>query len=159
VRLISPQIDPQTKLGEVRILLPVRSDIRAGGFARAVFTDASAMALGRAETADPLRRRRRQRDDRGADKRVKRVLVADRPARRRLVQLVRARRPARGRAERRGLPARQRPDPAGRGRAPPAAPPASVGQRMSHRTTRRRSQISAWAIRNPIPVVVLFIGL
>ena len=45
VRLISPQIDPQTKLGEVRVLLPVRSDIRAGGFGRALFPDASAMAL------------------------------------------------------------------------------------------------------------------
>ncbi|WP_293677701.1 efflux RND transporter periplasmic adaptor subunit [uncultured Phenylobacterium sp.] len=45
VRLISPQIDPQTKLGDVRVLLPVRSDIRAGGFGRALFADASAMAL------------------------------------------------------------------------------------------------------------------
>ncbi len=51
VRLISPQIDPQTKLGEVRVLLPVRSDIRAGGFGRAVFPDASAMALVVPETA------------------------------------------------------------------------------------------------------------
>ncbi len=51
VRLISPQIDPQTKLGEVRVQLPVRSDIRAGGFARAVFPDASAMALVVPETA------------------------------------------------------------------------------------------------------------
>ncbi|MBL8771138.1 MAG: efflux RND transporter periplasmic adaptor subunit [Phenylobacterium sp.] len=40
VRLISPQINPQTKLGEVRLLLPVRSDIRAGGFGRAIFDDA-----------------------------------------------------------------------------------------------------------------------
>jgi HlyD family secretion protein len=51
VRLISPQIDPQTKLGEVRILLPVRTDIRAGGFGRALFADASAMALVVPETA------------------------------------------------------------------------------------------------------------
>ena len=51
VRLISPQIDPQTKLGEVRILLPVRPDIRAGGFARAVFTDATGQALAVPETA------------------------------------------------------------------------------------------------------------
>lgn len=51
VRLISPQIDTQTKLGEVRVLLPVRSDIRAGGFGRAVFPDASAMALVVPETA------------------------------------------------------------------------------------------------------------
>jgi HlyD family secretion protein len=52
VRLISPQIDPQTKLAQVRILLPVRSDIRAGGFARAVFSDAAAgMGLAVPETA------------------------------------------------------------------------------------------------------------
>ena len=51
VRLISPQIDSQTKLGEVRILLPVRPDIRAGGFARAVFTDAAGQALAVPETA------------------------------------------------------------------------------------------------------------
>jgi len=51
VRLISPQIDAQTKLGEVRILLPVRADIRAGGFARAVFSDAAGTALAVPETA------------------------------------------------------------------------------------------------------------
>jgi len=51
VRLISPQIDPQTKLGSVRILLPVRSDIRSGGFGRAVFSDAAGQALAVPETA------------------------------------------------------------------------------------------------------------
>lgn len=51
VRLISPQIDPQTKLGEVRVLMPVREDIRAGGFARAVFADAAGQALAVPETA------------------------------------------------------------------------------------------------------------
>ncbi len=51
VRLVSPQIDPQTKLGYVRITLPVREDIRAGGFARAVFTDAAGVALAVPETA------------------------------------------------------------------------------------------------------------
>ncbi|HET6970182.1 MAG TPA: efflux RND transporter periplasmic adaptor subunit [Phenylobacterium sp.] len=51
VRLISPQVNTQTKLGEVRILLPVRSDIRAGGFGRAVFADATATALAAPETA------------------------------------------------------------------------------------------------------------
>lgn len=51
IRLISPQINPQTKLGEVRILLPVRGDIRAGGFGRAVFADASSSALAVPETA------------------------------------------------------------------------------------------------------------
>lgn len=51
VRLISPQIDSETKLGEVRVSLPVRADIRAGGFARAVFSDASGTALAVPETA------------------------------------------------------------------------------------------------------------
>lgn len=51
VRLISPQIDPQTKLGKVRILLPVRSDVRAGGFGRAVFDDATANALAAPESS------------------------------------------------------------------------------------------------------------
>jgi HlyD family secretion protein len=51
VRLVSPQVNPQTKLGEVRVLLPVRPDIRAGGFGRAVFNDATASALAVPETA------------------------------------------------------------------------------------------------------------
>ena len=51
VRLISPQIDRDTKLGTVRITLPVRADIRAGGFARAVFNDVSGVALSVPETA------------------------------------------------------------------------------------------------------------
>ncbi len=51
VRLVSPQIDPQTKLGEVRITLPARADIRAGGFARAVFQDVSGSAPAVPETA------------------------------------------------------------------------------------------------------------
>ena len=51
VRLVSPQIDPQTKLGYVRVTLPVRGDIRAGGFGRAVFTDATGATLAVPETA------------------------------------------------------------------------------------------------------------
>src|ERR1700759_290579 len=45
IRLISPQIDPQTKLGQVRILLPVNPNVRAGGFGRAGFADAMGQAL------------------------------------------------------------------------------------------------------------------
>jgi HlyD family secretion protein len=37
VRLINPSVDPQTKLGRVRIALPVRPDLRPGGFGRAIF--------------------------------------------------------------------------------------------------------------------------
>lgn len=51
VRLVSPQVDPQTKLGTVRLTLPVRSDIRAGGFGRAEFGSAGAQGLTVPETA------------------------------------------------------------------------------------------------------------
>lgn len=51
VRLVSPQIDPQTKLGVARVTLPVRSDIRAGGYARAVFSDAAGTGVSVPETA------------------------------------------------------------------------------------------------------------
>ncbi len=37
VRFISPRVDNQTKLGHARIALPVRADLRPGGFARATF--------------------------------------------------------------------------------------------------------------------------
>ena len=51
VRLISPRVDANTKLGRVRISLPVRADIRAGGFASANFIGASRPALAVPETA------------------------------------------------------------------------------------------------------------
>jgi len=51
VRLVSPQIDPQTKLGTVRVLLPVRRDVRAGGFARAVFEEVAGNVVSVPETA------------------------------------------------------------------------------------------------------------
>jgi HlyD family secretion protein len=41
VRLIDPLVDSTTKLGHVRIQLPVRPDLRPGGFARATFEGAS----------------------------------------------------------------------------------------------------------------------
>ncbi|MDR3513161.1 MAG: efflux RND transporter periplasmic adaptor subunit [Caulobacteraceae bacterium] len=41
VRLIYPSVDPQTKLGKVHVALPVRPDLRPGGFGRAVFTGLS----------------------------------------------------------------------------------------------------------------------
>lgn len=51
IRLISPRVDASTKLGKVRISLPVRSDIRAGGFASAVFVSPARSALAVPETA------------------------------------------------------------------------------------------------------------
>lgn len=41
VRYISPAVDPANKLGKIRISLPPRTDLRPGGYARAVFTGAS----------------------------------------------------------------------------------------------------------------------
>lgn len=75
VRIVSPQIDAQTKLGEVRILLPARADIRAGGFGRAVFSDAGATALAVPETAIRYDANGAAVMVVGADNRVKRVAV------------------------------------------------------------------------------------
>lgn len=51
VRLVSPQIDNKSKLGYVRLTLPVRADIRSGGFGRAVFSDAAGEGLAVPEAA------------------------------------------------------------------------------------------------------------
>lgn len=45
VRLISPRIDPNTKLAGVRVRLPVRSDLRPGGFASAMFNPTGAASV------------------------------------------------------------------------------------------------------------------
>ena len=75
IRLISPQVDPQTKLGVVRVHLPVQRDIRAGGFARAVFTDASGVVLAAPETAMRYDADGAAVMTVGADNRVHRALV------------------------------------------------------------------------------------
>jgi HlyD family secretion protein len=51
VRLVSPRVDANTKLGKVRIELPVTESIRAGGFARASFTGVSVATVTVPETA------------------------------------------------------------------------------------------------------------
>jgi HlyD family secretion protein len=51
VRLIDPSVDALTKLGTVRVSLPVRPDLRPGGFGRAVFTGLSRSASTVPETA------------------------------------------------------------------------------------------------------------
>lgn len=51
VRLVSPRVDSNTRLGKVRISLPVRPDIRSGGFARASFVDLTRAAPALPETA------------------------------------------------------------------------------------------------------------
>jgi HlyD family secretion protein len=45
VRLISPEVDQQSKLGHVRILLPVRPDLRPGGYAYARLPDVKTTGL------------------------------------------------------------------------------------------------------------------
>jgi HlyD family secretion protein len=51
VRLVSPRVDPQTKLGRARISLPVNPQVRAGGFARAEFRRVPLMATAVPESA------------------------------------------------------------------------------------------------------------
>lgn len=89
VRLISPQIDANTKLGQVRILLPVRPDIRAGGFARATFADAAGQALAVPETAIRYDADGASVMTVAADNRVKRVAVQTGPRGGGYVQLIR----------------------------------------------------------------------
>jgi HlyD family secretion protein len=45
VRLIAPEVDQQTKLGHARILLPVRPDLRPGGYAYARLPDVTSLGL------------------------------------------------------------------------------------------------------------------
>jgi len=51
VRLIMPSIDQQTKLGDVRVTLAGRTDLRPGGFARATFGGVAASQASVPETA------------------------------------------------------------------------------------------------------------
>lgn len=45
VRLVEPEVDQQTKLGHIRVALPVREDLRPGGYARALLPDLTASSL------------------------------------------------------------------------------------------------------------------
>ena len=51
VRFVEPGVDSQTKLGKVRVSLPVRADLRPGGFARATFAGLGRTAPTVPETA------------------------------------------------------------------------------------------------------------
>lgn len=75
VRIVSPEVNTQTKLGSVRISLPVRDDIRAGGFGRAVFNDAAGQGLTVPETAIRYDADGASVMTVGPDNRVKRVVV------------------------------------------------------------------------------------
>jgi HlyD family secretion protein len=44
VRVVSPEVDQQTKLGHVRITLPRRPDLRNGGYGRAIFSGSQRLA-------------------------------------------------------------------------------------------------------------------
>ncbi len=75
VRLVSPQVDNATKLGVVRVHLPVNRDIRAGGFGRAVFSGVSGAVLAAPETAVTYDADGASVTVVGADNRVKHVAV------------------------------------------------------------------------------------
>ena len=75
VRLVSPQVNAQTKLGTVRIHLPVRADIRSGGYGRALFADVVGESLAVPETAVRYDADGASVMVVGGDNRVKRVSV------------------------------------------------------------------------------------
>ncbi|MET0273954.1 MAG: efflux RND transporter periplasmic adaptor subunit [Phenylobacterium sp.] len=89
VRIVSPQINSQTKLGEVRVTLPVRADIRAGGFGRAVFADIGGQVLAVPEAAIRYDASGASVMVVGADNRVRRVAVQTGQRGAGLVQIVR----------------------------------------------------------------------
>jgi HlyD family secretion protein len=51
VRLVMPAVDQTTKLGQIRVSLPVRADLRPGGFGRATFSGSSQAVPAAPETA------------------------------------------------------------------------------------------------------------
>jgi HlyD family secretion protein len=75
VRLVGPAVDASTKLGKVRISLPIRPDVRAGGFASASFTGVSRSASAVPETAVRYDAEGASVMVVGADDRVQRVPV------------------------------------------------------------------------------------
>lgn len=89
VRLVSPQIDPQTRLGTARVRLPVRQDIRAGGFGRAVFGGSGEQVRTVPETAVRYDADGASVMVVGADNRVRRVAVQTGQRGGGLVELVR----------------------------------------------------------------------
>lgn len=75
VRLVEPAIDPQTQLGAVRISLPKHPQVRAGGFARAVFAGGVAPVLAVPESAIRYDADGASVMALGADNRVRQVAV------------------------------------------------------------------------------------
>lgn len=51
IRLISPRVNTDTRLGKVRIRLPVREDLRAGGFGKVIFGPSGAAVVAVPEAA------------------------------------------------------------------------------------------------------------
>lgn len=88
VRLVSPQVNAQSKLGTLRIRLPVRADIRSGGYGRALFADAVGQSLAVPETAVRYDADGASVMVVGADNRVKRVVVQTGPRGSGLVSLI-----------------------------------------------------------------------
>lgn len=88
VRLVSPQVSADTKLGTARITLPVRSDIRAGGYGRALFTEQASQGLAVPETAVRYDADGASVMVVGSDNRVKRAAVQTGPRGGRFVVLI-----------------------------------------------------------------------
>ena len=89
VRLVSPQVNAESQLGEVWIRLPNRPDIRAGGFASAAFQGGGASSLTVPETAVRYDGDGASVMVVGEDNRVKRVAVSTGARGGGLVELVR----------------------------------------------------------------------
>ncbi|MGZ8363096.1 MAG: efflux RND transporter periplasmic adaptor subunit [Caulobacteraceae bacterium] len=51
VRIVSPAVDPATKLGKVRVQLPMRADLRPGGYGRVTFSGVMRPVVAVPETA------------------------------------------------------------------------------------------------------------
>jgi hypothetical protein len=155
VRLVSPRVDSNSRLGKVRVRLPVRPDLRPGGFGRATFG-----ASGAAVTAIPESAIRYEADGLfvmtvDSNNRAHQVAVKVGQKGGGWAQLVQ------------GPPAGTRIVLGGASfvtdgdviRAPPGRHPAGGPLMGDQEQKTGELRISAWAIKNPIPVAVLFIAL
>ena len=88
VRIVEPEVDQQTRLGHIRIALPVRDDLRPGGFARAILPDLVKPALAAPDRAVIYGADGASVLVVGADDRVRRVPVKTGARARGMVELV-----------------------------------------------------------------------
>ncbi len=159
VRLVSPRIDQhQAGLGKVRVRLPVRPDLRPGGFGRATFNPVgrrpvtavpeSAIRYDADGAVGDHRRRQQPRPPGAGEDRRRRAAAGSSSWSR-----ARRREPASCWAARRS--SLDGDTGASRGRHASRRP----ADGCEHELKTGELKISAWAIKNPIPVAVLFIAL